>query len=130
MSSPIYEAIGFLQDDTDFDLAEAQNHLMKRLPRMKVKRRGNTVTVEAPGWSLEVHLADEPFVAEESRDMAAHFSACPRSAEIALSKRRVEIVSTDADPDMEHFNDFVFVCETLEKFRGLILFDPRSGDLM
>jgi hypothetical protein len=130
MSTPTYEAITFLQEGSDFDLAVAARRLAEWLPNTEVTRRGKGIVVKSSGWEVRLHLMDEPYVAEESRDIAKQFADCPRAAEIGECERRVEVCSTDPDPDMGHFNDFVFVLHALEEFRGVILFDPGSGELI
>jgi hypothetical protein len=42
----------------------------------------------------------------------------------------VEIWSTNPDPAMEHFNDFIFALQVMEEFAGVILFDPQAGRLI
>jgi len=130
MSSLTYEAIAFLQDSSDFDLAAAARRLAEWLPEWQVVRRGKDISVRSPGYALLLRLADEPLVAEESLDMAAFFANCPRANEIAEGKRRIDVSCADPDPGMDHFNDFICVCQALESFRGVILLDPRSGELI
>ncbi len=127
---PTYQAFAFLQDDSDFDIEVLRQRLNKRFPTMKVVHEGRNISLQMPNWELRVHLADEPFVAQESLGISEHFAECPLAAEIAECKRRVEICSTDPDPEMEYFNDYIILCETLEGFRGVILFDPTSGELI
>ncbi|MCZ2340647.1 MAG: hypothetical protein LC104_02490 [Bacteroidales bacterium] len=130
MSSHTYEAIAFLQDDSDFDLDVAVRRLAEWFPAKRIARDGKTITVDDPDWAVSFQLMDESFVAEESMEIAETFSSCSRSQDIANCKRRIEVYSTDPDLDMMHFNDFVLSCQTLETFRGVILFDPQSGELI
>lgn len=127
---PTYQAFAFLQDDSDFDIEVLRQRLVKRLSAMKVVHEGRNISLQVPEMVFRVHLADEPFVAQESLGISEHFALCPLAAEIAECKRRVEICSTDPDPEMEYFNDYIILCETLEGFRGVILFDPTSGELI
>jgi hypothetical protein len=32
------------------------------------------------------------------------------------------------DPEMDRFNDYCFIQETLEDFGGVFLFDPQEGE--
>lgn len=127
---PTYQAMAFLQDESDFDMEILRQHLVKCFPAMKVVHEGKDISLQVPDWKIRVHLADEPFVAQESLEISEYFAQCPLAAEIAECKRRVEIWSNDPDPKMEYFNDYVILCETLESFRGVILFDPTSGELI
>lgn len=128
MSSPTYQAIVFLQEGSDFDVDVAAGRLSEQFPEMEVVRKGNGITVSNEDWRINLHLAEEPFVAEENREMADWFAQCSTTAEIAACKRRVDVWSTEPDPQMDHFNDYLFVCHVMESFRGVILFDPQAGE--
>ena len=130
MSMPTYQAFAFLQDDSDFDIEVLRQRLVKRLSAMKVVQEGKNISLQVSDWEIYVHLADEPFVAQESLEISEYFAECPLAAEIAECKRRIEICSTTPDPEMEYFNDYVILCETLEGFRGVLLFDPTLGELI
>ena len=127
---PTYQAFAFLQDDSDFDIEVLRQRLVKRFPTMKVVHEEKNISLQVLDWKIRVHLADEPFVAQESLEISEYFAQCPLAAEIAECKRRVEICSTDPDPEMEYFNNYIILCETLESFRGVILFDPTLGELI
>ena len=47
------------------------------------------------------------------------------SAVIAACDRRITLTSDD-DPDLSRYSDYIFVLETLEKIDGVILFDPHA----
>jgi hypothetical protein len=130
VSSPTYDAVACLQDGSDFSLDTAAKRLAEWVPEAEITRDAYDISVNISGWEVHLRLMDEPFVAQESKDVAQHFASCPRAEEIAKCQRRVEVYSTDQDPDMKHFNDFVSVCQALEGFRGVILFDPLSGELI
>jgi hypothetical protein len=49
--------------------------------------------------------------------------------QIAICNRRIA-THADDDPNMDYFNDYIFVLEALESFDGLILFDPVAGSLI
>jgi hypothetical protein len=129
MSFATYGTLCFLQNDSDFDLSIATERLIKTFPEAQVTQLDQSISIQFPDWKMQLHLADEPFIADEAKDLAEYFSDCPRATEIAACKRRVEI-GADPDPNMDHFNDFVFVCQMLEEFKGVILFDPQSGQLI
>jgi len=131
MAMPIYEAQAFLQDGSDFEIGAAIQRLTSRLPDLTVTRTGEKgIRVSAGSWTMRVELQDEAYVAEDARELAEELTECPRAAEIAACNRRVEIWSRDPDPEMDHFNDYVLSCETIEGFRGTILFDPQAGELI
>jgi hypothetical protein len=130
MASPTYDAIAFLQSGSDCHLGGAARRLSNRFRHMQVTHDGKEITISAKAWQVTLHLAEGPLVAEESREMGEHFTRCPRASDIAKCERRVDIWSTDPDPNMDHFNDFILVLETLEEYRGIILFDAKTGDLI
>jgi len=129
MSSIPYNTLCFLQDTSNFNLTLTAFRLAEEFPLAQVTHLDKNISIQFSDWKIELHLADEPFVAEESMDIAEYFADCPRSAEIAQCTRRVEI-GGDPDPNMDHFNDFVYLCQVLEKFQGVILFDPELGQLV
>ena len=118
MSSLTYEAIVFLQDNSDFDIEVAARRAATWLPGWQVTQKDKDISVRSPECEFRLHLADEPFVAEESRGLSEYFAACPRSPEIAKCKRRVEISCADPDPDMARFNDYLFVLHAFGGFPG------------
>src|SRR5262249_34400341 len=121
MSSPAYQAMAFLEDATDFSLAEAQTRLAKPFAGATITSRGSRLDISIKGWRLSLNFADAPHVFEEAKDIAKHFSKCPKAPAIAKCRRRVELWSEDDDPDMIHINDFIFACEVLSSFKGVIL---------
>jgi hypothetical protein len=130
MSSPAYQANAFLEDVTDFSLEEAKARLAKRVTGATISSAGNRIIISVKGWRLGLNLDDGPHVLDESAGIARHYSKCPKSPAIAKCRKRVDIWSEDDDPNMDHINDFIFVCEALSSFKGVILLDPRSGDLL
>ena len=42
-----------------------------------------------------------------------------------LGTQRVVVAGSD-DPDVDHFNDYVFIMEILESFPGTSIFDPHD----
>lgn len=129
MSTPTYSATAFLQGHTDFEIGEAERRLRERLSWLLVTRSAEkAISVSEAGWTLRLYLAEEPHVAEEAAEMPDLFPNLPRVREIEVCKRRVDIRSTEPDPDLAHFNDYLFVCEVVEGFAGVILFDPQTGE--
>jgi hypothetical protein len=130
MGSTTYKAMALLQDDSDFDLDAAATELRKTFRRMAVSREGPRITVSADRWQMHLELETEPYVLEESREIAEVLPGCPRAPEIAVCRRRVTVWSTGPDPDISHFNDYVLALNVLEDFKGVILFDPQSDKLI
>ncbi len=96
-----------------------------KLERPEVKH----IQLRFNDWLFHLHLEDEPHVALESREIAA--TVVNKRADgdlIASSDKRITTYGM-LDPDMEHFNDYVFVIEVLESVPQLYIFDPNDGKL-
>ncbi|MCC7449024.1 MAG: hypothetical protein IT324_16515, partial [Anaerolineae bacterium] len=63
----------------------------------------------------------------EGKEFLQQFPDCP--PEIANCRKRIEIFFPDKSADMEHFNNYLFMCHAAE-FRGVILVDLASGKVM
>jgi hypothetical protein len=120
--------LAFIPDDSDFTLAEAMSRLRKALPRREVVRRGNRVKIAARRWAVWLAYVDQPYVAEESREMAEWIAGHPLAGSIAVCRRRVEFEGTHTDPATRCFADLRRVCEVMKGFRGVIVFDLESHD--
>lgn len=130
MSNPTYEAIAFLKDDSDFDTELFKKHLIRCFPAMQIVQEGKTISLSHLDWQIHAYLADELFVEIEALEMPEYCPQCPRIEEISKCKRRVEIWGRSSDPQMDYFNDYIILCNVVERFQGVILFDPMSEDLM
>lgn len=130
MSDPTYKAFGLLQDHSNFSLEVLHKHLVKRFPATNIVRKDNCILLSQAGWTISVYLSEEAHVAQESEEIAEFLATYPQSNEISKCKRRVEIISSDPDPNMDYFNDYIILCGILEEFQGVILFDPMSCKLM
>lgn len=81
-------------------------------------------------WSLRLFFAVAPHVLIESKEIAAAKATHRADRDIIAScDRRIEITS-DPDPKMDHFNDYIFVLEVLERIPGVVLFDPYARTFM
>lgn len=127
----MYQAFGLLRPDSDFTLEAAAKKLMAKLPTYKVEHTGDRIAVSTDDWGIELVLNSAPSVAEESREMAVHIAGSEADGkEIASCDRRVEVSSDVPDPEMEHFNDYLFVVEVLQSFKGVIAVDPQEPSLL
>ena len=125
-----YQIIAWLQSGTDFDLNSAATRVRKYFPEAQLFTDDQSLTLVLQGWKARLFLDDLPNVALEAQEFPSLFPQCPRAAEIAQCLRRVEVLCPTDDPAMQHFDDFLLVCQALEQFRGIILFDPLSGQLI
>jgi len=81
------------------------------------------------GWELRISLEDAPHAASEAQEIAENFEM--EEADRAILKTSISYLSTAADPDpnMNYFNEYVFVLEVFEQYPGLYLFDPHTGEI-
>jgi hypothetical protein len=121
-----YEALVFLPPacNGNLDLAEAM--LRRRLPAMMLTRTSSGITL-SDGWRIGIGLSDEPHVIVESKWLIDRCGADRADADqLRAASRRFE-VRTDDDPNMDRFNDYVYVLEVLTSFLGAVAFKPGSG---
>lgn len=89
-----------------------------------------SVVVSNYGWKTFLNLNSESFVNEESKEIAEHTGADhARKAVLNNSLSRIEI-TTDGDPEMQHFNDHILLLQYLESSTKGVLFDCNSGELI
>ncbi len=90
----------------------------------------DTVALRWPGYTFEFGKSCEPHVIEESVELAAKFAAHhPKRDRIAQCRCRFEW-GGDADSDMEHFNDSLFIGEALERLGAVCRFDQASTEFL
>jgi hypothetical protein len=103
-----------------------------------LKQGCENITVESDGltfhfagdYKFYLHLNAEPHVEEESVEMAAEeFVPQDKKAAVASCRIRYEM-HADPDPDMEYFNESLYILEVLENFAGVFIIDPHSGDFL
>jgi hypothetical protein len=126
----MYLAFGLLQPGNDFTIDAAAARLATRFPDATISREGDQVTVSQDEWEMELALATGPHVLAESVEIAEKIGGGEDAGDIASCASRVEIWSETPDPMMEHFNEFLFVVEVLQSFRGLIAVDPKEPAFM
>jgi len=126
-----YSLLVLLTDQTTLTLDTLAQRLSKRFsydPAVVIEHgTSDVVLVQWGAWSVHIGYENEPHVAVESEDIADRFATShPSRSDIAFCMQRLS-VSGDDDPNMDHFNDFLFVMEVLESYSGVYLFDPQEG---
>lgn len=92
-----------------------------------VTRKGASLQVAWPSFSIKLHRNELPHVLEESQEIAQEFAARrPELERIGQCRARVEIVG-DEDPGMDRFNDYCFIVDAIEKLGTVYTFDQGSG---
>ena len=131
MSTPQYYALIPLANDTDLSTETLQSRLADRLPDYAVTEEGSLVTVTRDGWSLNLYLCDEDWVAVEAKEFAEMHPEWPNVEKLRESSSRVELASVGEDFAMDHFNTYLYVLDVVDTFRGVLFkFDPRDGQLI
>jgi len=97
---------------------------------LTLTRTPDSIELAMGHWHLVIGLASGPHVLEESREIAQRYGAARGDqALLASCDTRFELES-DADPEMEHFNDYALVVEHLTAVFHGVAFDPRAGEFI
>lgn len=126
----MYQAHLLLQSDTDFTLEEAARRLRDRFPTFTVQAEPNLLTLASQDWEIHFQLNEGPEVLEDSARIAELVAGGDDGQELASISRRVEIGSEVPDPEMDHFDDYLTVLETMQTFKGVIAVDPTEPSLL
>jgi len=126
----MYHAYGLLLPTSDFTLAAAAKKVAVVFPAMKQKQTDRRLTLSSGNWAIHLTLEDGPDVLEDSVRIADHIGDAEGELGIATCNRRIDVASDDPDPEMDHFNDYLQIIETLQSFRGVIPVDPKEPSLL
>ena len=92
----------------------------------EIVRSGQDIELRWPDYVLAVGRSRVPHVLEESKEIAEQAGQQhPAREQIASCTCRFEM-SGDDDPDMDHFNDYLFVGEALCRLGRVYWFDQAS----
>jgi hypothetical protein len=95
-----------------------------------IVQSGETIRLRWPDYVLEVGESHDPHVLEESVEIAAeNAQGHPQRERIAQCAARFEITG-HADPNMDYFNDYLFVGEALARLGRVYRFEPASGEFL
>jgi hypothetical protein len=131
MAYTFYQYLAFIQPDSDADLTVLKNNLesfyAKSGRRPNISQTDKVITVNFDNYKFEISLSDGSHVIEEAaeiaNDRATDYAENNFDKEkLKTSSKRFEISGED-DLDMDYFNDSLFIVETIEKFKGVIVFD-------
>lgn len=126
----MYQAHLLLEPGTDFTFEEAQKRLAARFPGFTLQSGAGALVLAHGDWEIHLRFNSGPDVLADSQALAERISGQEDGRDIASIDRRVEIASDVPDPEMDHFNDYLTVLETLQTFRGVIAVDPREPSLL
>ena len=82
-----------------------------------------------PKFRLSVGVNCEAHVLSESEELARKFAPLAFRERIARCASRIEVSGT-LDRDMDHFNDYCFVVEAVERLGNVFVFSQDSGEFM
>jgi len=126
----VYSAYGLLTPGSDFTIKEAAARLAAKFPSFAVEQRSGVIVVSLDTWEIHLALNESAAVIEESREIAGRIGGAEDAKDIASCARRVELASDIPDPELSHFNDYLFAIEVLQSFKGLIAVDPKEPSLL
>jgi hypothetical protein len=125
-----YELTALLSDAATVTLPQLGDVLRKKLssdPNAEVLLQGEgDLVLRWKGWAFRLAYEADPHVAEESKEIAEHCAASDLNESLVAGCRRRITVTGDADPTMDHFNDYLVIEEALMNLPGVILFDPQE----
>ena len=87
------------------------------------------IIIRRNDWELRIALQDNPHAAIEAQEIAKRFVMDDLDRPIVASSLSYLSTSGDPDPKMDHFNEYVFVLETIEQYSGLYILDPDEGQI-
>lgn len=130
MASGSYEHLILISDNSEITIAK----LVAKLEtinwgtrEVEIKTYIDSINVIIDDWCLAIGLNQAEHVIEESKEIANEFAQKHQLyQEISTCKKRFEI-SGEPDFDMIYFNDFCFVLEKIESFKGVYTFDKHEG---
>lgn len=134
-----YELLALLTDDADITVDRLADLLRQDFasdPGAAIRIEDAaaqpipSVAVRWDGWSFRLSVEDQPHVRAESEGIAEAFASGRPNRDLIASCRRRISVAADPDPDMDHFNDYLFIMERLGKLTGVILFDPKVPEFV
>ena len=131
MGYTYYRLSALIPRDVTLTFPEVANALQGKFSRVQpapqITVDDKSCVLRWNDWSFRLHFENQPHVIEDSREIAERFASNRADQErIAACDRRIT-TAADPDPDMSHFNHYIYVMETLESIKGIYVFDPNDG---
>jgi hypothetical protein len=127
---PTYKSIAFIADESDFTLSAISTRLrsMPSHPKLSTKLIGESgLQISFGGWRLQIVVVEGGYVPAEAKELAKANPKYRHAKQVAKCRRMASIWSTDPDPQMDHFNDYLLTVEIIAAFRGVYAQDDTSG---
>ncbi|MDZ7897465.1 MAG: hypothetical protein U5N85_05480 [Arcicella sp.] len=77
-------------------------------------------------WVLWLTYNENDSILEESQEMAEMVKDEEKRKKIATCSKRIEMIATD-DPNMDYFNEHLYILEAAQEFTDVFVFSPHSG---
>ncbi len=130
MSFSYYSYLILLPETTDITIEAYKNALEEFYAdderEIIILLENGQITLSINMWEMYITYSDEPHVVLESEELAAEYAnGSAHQGAIATSATRFETHAMD-DPDMEFFNDSLYVQEVAEGLGEVYIFDPQG----
>ncbi len=131
----MYTALILIDPETQATLAGLKNKIRQvftgsLIKRVTVEIANDELRLSWPNFTFRVRYADGAHVLAESGEIAEKFAQKHNARDrIGQCRARFE-VSSDEDPSMSHFNEFIFIIESAERLGRVYAFDPDAGEFM
>jgi hypothetical protein len=109
------------------DLIKKLRNKFSRNPKIAVDVNGTQALIRHGEWFLTVAWEDEPHVAIESQEIADGLARNNADHDVIVACSRRITTWGQPDPNMDYFNDYVFVLEVLESISGVFVYSEDEG---
>jgi hypothetical protein len=143
-----YQAFILLPANCEVSLNDIEDYVWRFYSRLnipeerwRVRMENSAVLLTVDSWNLYLGINREAWVIEEAAEIAEALqqgkmhAASPEclerahNAPLATYSVRIEI-SSDEDPNMDYFNEYIFAIESLEHLPGSVPLDPQAQMFM
>jgi hypothetical protein len=131
MGYTYYQTIILIPANVQLAFAEVVHPLKHHFAEIKhpaeFMLEGDKLTIQMDDdWALYVNWLND--VRIEANEIADWFAKDRPDQDVIASTDRFISTSGDQDPNMDHFNDYVYVLEVLEDLPNVYVFDPINGE--
>jgi len=132
MSYKSYRYFALVQPDSNADITTLKENLdtfySKSSKKPCILLRDKEIEILFDNFTFTISFSDSDWVIEESIEMADDFDTDYNLNDIdkeklKLCSKRFDITGSDADANMDYFNDSLFILSQIEKFTGVTILD-------
>jgi hypothetical protein len=129
----MYESLILVDSRNDISIESLSQELIRfygatKSPAPIVTVKGSSILLTWPNYKFQIYRSSLPHVVLESEEIANRFGkGRPDSRQIANCAVRFEVMGED-DPDMVHFNDYLYIGEAAERLGKVYRFDQSSTE--